>query len=155
MKILCFDQATNISGYSVFEDSKLITYGVLNSDHEEKNTLERLKQMTDEIVKLTKKIKPDVVILENIQMQRNVATFKSLAQLQGMIMYYLNKSNICYWYIEPTAWKSFCKIKGRSRKEQKPNTIKFVKEVYNIDVTEDEADAIGIGFWAIKHIKEN
>lgn len=154
MKILCYDQATSISGYSLFENGELIKYGLLKVDKSETNTLNRIKLMTDQIEKLTKKIKPDVVILENIQFQRNIATFKSLAQLQGMIMHFLNKLDICYWYIEPSAWKAFCKIKGRKRAEQKENTIKFVKEKYGIEVSEDEADAIGIGTWAVRNIQK-
>lgn len=109
--------------------------------------------MTDEIVKLIKRVKPDFVVLENIQFQRNIATFKSLAQLQGCIMYHLNNSNIGYVYVEPSAWKAYCGIKGRKRDEQKRNTILFVKEKYNIMVSEDIADAIGIGTWALDNLK--
>lgn len=136
----------------MFVDNKLIDYGTLLSDHKEKNTLERIKQMTDEIVKTVEIAKPDFVILENIQFQRNIATFKSLAQLQGCIMYHLNNSNIGYAFVEPSAWKSYCGIKGKKREEQKKNTIAYVKGKYNVDVSEDIADAIGIGTWAINNL---
>lgn len=153
IKILNFDQATNTTGYSVFIDGKLTNYGTLLSNHKEKNTLERIKQMTDEIVKIIGITKPDFVVLENIQFQRNIATFKSLAQLQGCIMYHLNNLNIGYVFVEPSAWKSFCGIKGRKREEQKKNTIIYVKNKYNINVSEDIADAIGIGAWALDNLK--
>jgi hypothetical protein len=55
--------------------------------------------------------------------------------------------------IEPSAWTSFCLIKGRKRIEQKASTIQMVKNKYGIEVSEDIADAIGIGTWAINHIK--
>lgn len=109
--------------------------------------------MTDEIVKIIGITKPDFVVLENIQFQRNIATFKSLAQLQGCIMYHLNNLNIDYVFVEPSAWKSFCGIKGRKREEQKKNTIIYVKNKYNINVSEDIADAIGIGTWALNNLK--
>lgn len=109
--------------------------------------------MTDEIVKIIGITKPDFVVLENIQFQRNIATFKSLAQLQGCIMYHLNNLNIGYVFVEPSAWKSFCGIKGRKREEQKKNTIIYVKNKYNINVSEDIADAIGIGTWALDNLK--
>lgn len=54
--------------------------------------------------------------------------------------------------IEPTAWKSFSKIKGRKRAEQKASTIQMVHDRFGIEATEDEADAIGIGIWAVNNI---
>lgn len=109
--------------------------------------------MTDKISMVIDNINADFVILENIQFQRNIATFKSLAQLQGCIMNHLNNLNIGYTFVEPSAWKSYCGIKGRKREEQKKNTIIYVKNKYNIEVSEDIADAIGIGTWALNNLK--
>jgi Holliday junction resolvasome RuvABC endonuclease subunit len=146
------DQATKISGYSVFEKKKLITYGILEAEDKEKNPIERMKQMQDKMIELIDEIKPDFIVFEDIQFQQNYGTFKQLAQLQGILMAYLFKLNIGFQIIEPSAWKSFCSIKGKKREEQKKNTQAFVKTIYKKDVSEDEADAIGIGFWAINNI---
>lgn len=151
-KILCFDQATKISGYSIWVNGQLKKYGTLLSNVEEKNPLERIKQMTDAAAKLIKQQKPDYVVMENIQFQQNIAGFKSLAQLQGSMMNVLNNLNIGYCFVEPSAWKSFCKIKGRKRDEQKRNTVIYIKEIFDVTVNEDEADAIGIGLWAVTNI---
>ena len=153
IKILCFDQATRITGYSVFEDNKLIAYGTLKANPNEKNYIERLKEMNEMIVDLIEKAKPDYVVIEEIQYQNNQLTYKQLSQLQGIIMAYLFKIDIGFTIIEPSAWKAFCNIKGKKRDEQKTNTIKFVKAKFGIDVSEDEADAISIGIWAINYIK--
>lgn len=153
IKILCLDQATKTSGYSVFENKKLITYGILQANENEKNPIERMKQMQDRINELIDKIKPSFIVFEDIQFQQNYGTFKQLAQLQGILMAKLFKLDIGFQIIEPSAWKSFCGIKGRKREEQKKNTQAFVKMMYKIDASEDEADAIGIGFWAINNIK--
>ena len=118
----------------------------------EKNPIERMKQMNDEIIKLINEIKPSFIVFENVQFQQNYGTFQQLSQLQGVIMAYLFKTDIGFQIIEPSAWKSFCGIKGRKRAEQKKNTQVFVKDKFNCDVTEDEADAIGIGIWAINKI---
>ncbi len=153
IKILCLDQATKTSGYSVFENKKLITYGILQANENEKNPIERMKQMQDRINELIDKIKPSFIVFEDIQFQQNYGTFKQLAQLQGILMAKLFKLDIGFQIIEPSAWKSFCGIKGRKREEQKKNTQAFVKSIYKVSVSEDEADAIGIGFWAINNIK--
>jgi crossover junction endodeoxyribonuclease RuvC len=155
IKFLCLDQATKISGYSVFEDKKLTTYGTLEVDQKEKNPIERMKQMYDRIIQLIDSVSPDFIVFENVQFQQNYGTFQQLSQLQGVIMGYLFKTNIGFEIIEPSAWKSFCLIKGRKREEQKKNTQIFVKNRYGLDCSEDIADAIGIGTWTINKIKVN
>jgi len=155
MKILCLDQATKISGYSVFKDSKLLKYGILNADEEEKNPIERMKQMNEKIIKLINSTKPSFVVFEDTQYQNNFSTFQQLSQLQGVIMAFLFEKNIGFSIIQPTAWKSVAGVKGRKRIEQKSSAIQIIKNTYNIDVSEDEADAILIGHWAIRNIKSN
>ena len=152
IKILCLDQATKISGYSVFEDGNLVDYGVVEIKKKENDGIERIKLMNEEIIKLIKKVNPNFIVFEDVQFQRNYGTFKQLSQLQGVIMAYLFKLNIGFQIIEPSAWKSFCNIKGGKRAEQKKNTQIFVKYKYGKEVSEDEADAIGIGTWASKNI---
>lgn len=151
-KILNLDQSTKITGYSIFNNNNLGTYGLLKANEDEKNPIERLKEMNDKIIALIKDVRPDYVVFEHVQFQNNYGTFQLLSQLQGIIMADLFKVDLGFTIIEPTAWKSFCGIKGRRRAEQKLNTQKFVKEKYNADVSEDEADAIGIGYWAIHNL---
>lgn len=153
IKILCLDQSTKISGYSIWENKKLIKYSTLISNPKEKNPIERMKEQYDLIKKLIHNENPDFIVFENVQFQQNYGTFQQLSQLQGLLMASLFEIDIGFQIIEPSAWKSFCCIKGRKRDEQKKNTQLFVKNKYNVDVSEDEADAIGIGFWSINHIK--
>ena len=153
-KILSLDQSTKITGYSVFINNNLDTYGLLKANEKETNPIERMKEMNDEIIALINNVKPDYIVFEHVQFQNNYGTFQQLSQLQGIIMAYLFKIDIGFTIIEPTAWKSCCKIKGRKRAEQKENTQKFVKATYGYDVSEDEADAIGIGTWSIKNLKQ-
>lgn len=151
--IVCIDQATKISGYSVFKGKNLVTYGLLTANADEKNPIERMKEMIEKIEVLLKDVKPDYVAFEQVQYQSNLGVFQQLSQLQGVIMSRLFDRDIGFTLIEPTAWKAFCGIRGKKRDEQKLNTIKFVKEKYGINVPEDIADAIGIGYWAINNLK--
>jgi len=153
-KILNLDQSTKITGYSIFNNNNLDTYGLLEANEKEKNPIERMKEMNDKIIALIENVKPDYIVFEQVQFQNNYGTFQQLSQLQGIIMAYLFKINIGFNLIEPTAWKSCCCIKGRKRVEQKLNTQKFVKEKYGFDVSEDEADAIGIGYWSMNNLKQ-
>ena len=94
------------------------------------------------------------MIIEGIQYQSNISSFRKLALLQGVLICFFKTNNILFEIIEPSKWKSFCGIKGRARKEQKQNTIEFSKENFNLkDITEDMADAIGLGWYAVNNLK--
>jgi hypothetical protein len=55
-------------------------------------------------------------------------------------------------YIAPTnTWRAACKVKGRTRADKKKSMKLLVKEWFDVTVSEDEADAVGIG----KYISEN
>ena len=52
-------------------------------------------------------------------------------------------------FIYPSSWRADCGIKqgrGTKRESQKELDIQFVKDKFNIDVNDDIADAIGIGY---------
>lgn len=100
-----------------------------------------------EVKELIDIVKPEYVCLEAVQFQNNYNTYSQLSQLQGVIFSILFEEDLPFVLIEPTAWRKFCKITGKKRIEQKASTIQFVKENYGRDVTEDEADSIGIGVW--------
>jgi len=155
MKILCLDQATQKSGYSIWVDKELITYGLLEVDPKEKNIVERMKLMSDLVIDLIDSHSPSFIVIEDTQYQNNYKTYQQLSQLQGILMAYFFSINIGFVIVKPSEWKSLCGIKGRKREEQKMNTIAFVKNKFDIDVSEDIADAIGIGVWSIKTINRN
>lgn len=108
--------------------------------------------MYDNIKRCLEKNNPDFVVFENVQFQKNYGTFQQLSQLQGLIMALLFERNIAFQYIEATAWRAFCGIKGRKRVEQKVNAIQMVKDKFNLSVSEDEADAILLGNFAVNKI---
>lgn len=152
MIYLAFDQASETSGYSIYHNRELMVHGKFKC---EGPFFERLLQVNDEFDKLYENLakkNPDEkikVILEDIQQQRNVLTFKRLAQLQGsMISKILVTTGEEPELVGASQWKSFNKVKGKARQEQKRNAQAKVKELYNLDVTQDEADAILLGRYA-------
>lgn len=152
IRILSFDQSTKITGYSLYDNSILVDYGTLQSNPKEENPIERMKQMYDNIKQCLNKYNPHFVVFENVQFQKNYGTFQQLSQLQGLIMALLFERNIGFQYVESTAWRAFCGVKGKKRAEQKANAIQIVKDKFNLSVSDDEADAILIGFWTVNKI---
>lgn len=162
-RILAFDQATEVSGWSVFDGNKLVKYGhwVSNSN----DCVERIDITKQWFASMIKKWNPDKVVIEDIQLQtykkneqesaKMVYTFKVLANLQGVLMNYLFTNNIIHKVTPPSSWKSSCGVTGKNRSDQKRSAQLRVKALYNIDVTQDEADAILIGRDAVLESKSN
>lgn len=145
MTILAFDQATAKTGYSVFKDTKYKTHGKI--DIKEKDTQERVKEMFLAIAKIIDKYKPDVVYVEGVAMQSNVATLSLLARLQGMIIGYCYAHGIRPEMLSPTVWRHSLGFKqgGTKRDVLKKQAKEYVENKYHINATEDECESICIG----------
>lgn len=127
--------------------------GVLNAD-QELPIFARMNEMRLHIGDLVEKVRPDIVVFEQVQYQQNQKVYSQLSQLQGFIMSILFQKDIPFYIVEPVVWKSFAGVKGRKRAEQKESTIALAKLIYKVAVSEDAADAIFIGHWAAHNYKE-
>jgi len=146
-KLLALDQASVITGYAIFENDKLVTYGKIKLEDEEIGP--RLVTLRNEIKKLINENNITTIAFEDIQMQasvgNNVKTFKVLANVYGVILELCEELQLKYKIVSSNTWKSTLKIKGKSRSEQKKNAQNYVQETYGVNCTQDEADAICIG----------
>jgi Holliday junction resolvasome RuvABC endonuclease subunit len=154
MKAIGFDQSTKITGYSVWINKKLIKYGTLEVKNADKfNPWERMREMYWLISDFLDNEKPDIVGFEGVQFQNNYSVYQVLSEMRGVLATALIERDVAFVDIMPTEWKSFCKIQGKKREDQKLNTIQMVKREFNIDVTEDEADSIGLGLCLLSKIR--
>lgn len=150
--ILALDQASKTSGFSVFKDGKLHTYGKFT--FEDADLGERLCKIKNKILELINEYDIDELIFEDIQLQNNVTqnvqTFKILAEVYGLIDQMASELKIPHRSYLASSWKSQLGIKGKDRAEQKRNAQKYVMSTYGVKCTQDEADAICIGDCAVK-----
>lgn len=151
-KTLALDQSSHISGYSIFEDGKLITFGKFTVN--ENNIGERLNKIKQNILSLISDNNITNIIIEDIQMQSNVVnnvqTFKVLAEVIGVIYEMAYELGISIDCVLASSWKSALGIKGKSRPEQKRAAQEYVLTTYDIKATQDECDAICIGTYSAK-----
>lgn len=150
MTILAFDQATRTSGYSVYKDQDLIAHGTFTFT--DSNLGMRLWKIRQKVEELYNKYLPDKIIYEDIQLQQgavnNVVTFKSLAEVFGIIYEYATELGVDNESILAGVWRKGLGIAGNRRDIQKANAQKWVLDNCGIRVVEDEADAICIGAYA-------
>ena len=150
-RIIGFDQATNNFGVSVYDDDRLVYFDVI---HFKGETEERLLSIAEFIGRACDEWQPDYVMFEDIQLQQNQGfngykTFKVLAELMGVVKIILTLKNVPHNCVLNKVWQAPFGIEGRDRTTQKANVIKKVKELFNVDVTDDVADAILIGKYAV------
>lgn len=160
--ILAMDQASNKSGFSVYNiedlyNPILLKHGVFDIEDIKEDKYgesyfdEKIKNVKMFLIKLIKEYNIEFVILEDVQKQINIKTFKYLAGLLFVLRDYLYENNISYTVKSPSEWRKYIpQIKGRKREEVKASAIKYVTDKYGFIPQEDEAESICIGEALIK-----
>lgn len=151
-KLLALDQASNITGWAIFDNEKLIKWGHFSTKQHDLG--ERLYEIRDFVKQLVEEYNIDEVIFEDVQLQENIGnniqTFKILAEVFGVIDELLVELDIPHNAVLAPVWKAKVGIHGRYRRDQKKNAQVYVNTKYAIDATSDEADAICIGTYKLQ-----
>ena len=154
-RVLAIDQATRVSGWSIFSDGRLLRYGTFETQLEDE--IERDITIKNWLLSMINSWQPDCVALEGIQYEEQfgVQTFATLARLQGILMACLAELKIPYMLCHTQTWRSYCGVKGKTRNDKKRSMQLITKNWFDITVSNDCADAIGIGHYAYNtHFKK-
>ena len=151
MRILSLDASTKSTGFAIFNETKLETYGCLTASSTD--LVKRISKIITELEQVLSQNTIDKIILEEVRPEQglqNLKTHKALMYLQAAIVFLVHErfNTIEIEYVYPNEWRKACGIKtgsGVRRETLKPKDIQFVKDNYNIIVNDDIADAIGIG----------
>lgn len=153
MKILAFDQASKISGYACFNNNEYVDSGIIDK-HKITDADSRIGEMGIAICQKIREIKPDLVVIENVQQQSGVSTVILLARLQGFIMGWCYTHNIRTEILSPSQWRKVLHFRqgaGVKRSELKQQSKDYVVKHYGFDdFSEDRFEAICIGSAAIQ-----
>lgn len=151
--LLSLDQSLNTTGFAYFENGKIKDCGLFKINNKMPMP-QRLGTFYKELSKMSARYDFDTIAFEGIQNQNNNSTFQKLAYVQAAVMLwvYFNDVNIKEYL--PSHWRKILSDKyhfrfGRKRAEQKRNAQKLVDDKMHIQVEEDVADAICIGWAAI------
>ena len=130
-RTLALDQASRTTGWAVFDNKKLIGFGHF-SISANKSMGERLDSFIREFNVLIETYHPEKIYFEGIQYQNNAENLE----------------------LTPSHWRSIIKDKhgikfGRTRAEQKAKSKQFVEDNFKSFASEDEADAICLGYAGI------
>lgn len=149
-RLLALDQASITTGYSIWEDKALKTYGKFTFNDSDIGV--RLQKIRNKVQSLIQEYEINEIVFEDIQLQtnvqNNVQTFKVLAEVFGVIYELATEMGIKNRAVLAGTWKKHLGIKGRTRPEQKRNAQEYVKKTFLIQPTQDECDSICIGLYA-------
>ena len=151
MRVLAFDQSSNLSGYCLY-DGKILDSGVIDK-HKIKNSFVRIAEMCMEICDKIDELKPSIVIIEDIQNQSSIKTVIMLARLQGAILNYCYKKGIRTEILTPSQWRSKLQFRlgaGVKRDELKKQAMNYIAKEFGYEVDVDQAEAICIAVVADK-----
>jgi len=163
MKILALDLSTKSSGWAYFDNGELIDHGCITSASTD--LIKRIYKMKDGIAGILAQYPVSKIILEEVRPEGgygvgNTKTHRALMWLQAATAFLLYEKfpHIDIDYIYPSSWRATLGIKngrGIKRATLKEADIQFVKDKYNINVNDDEADAICIGLAQYKEQDNN
>ena len=157
-KMLALDTSSSKTGWAMFENSKYKKSGIINFDTNEckkkykGNPEQRLEDMCLAIINLLREYKPDIIVIEKLNVGRNMIAVRHLAKVIGVVYCYSILNDCFYYEIQTTQWRSQIGIQSKNRKrdDYKRLAIEYVKNTLGIDVTDDEADSICAGIGYIK-----
>lgn len=147
-RVIALDQASQKTGYAIFEDGVLIDYGIKQVP-DTIEISERITQMRHWLVSMINQWEINWLALENIHYQGNPQTLIALGRLLGALEATgadMLKGNVLI--VAPGTWRNHCQVKGSKRNQQKEGAQNFVKQKYKVSVSQDAADAICLGEYA-------
>lgn len=151
MIILGIDPGTAIVGYGLIlkEKSKLalLDYGCVTTE----KTLpqaERLSVIKNEIEKIIKKYKPQVMAVEELFFFKNLKTAIKVAEARGVLLVTGEEANLHICEYTPLEVKIATVGYGRAEKTQVQKMVKAILDLKEIPKPDDAADALAIAICA-------
>ena len=143
LKIIAFDQSTRATGWCVMEmkTARIIESGIILPKKNDE-TIDRITYTIKRCLNLVRTNEVAFVFIEGVQVQRNPRVYEVLAKLAGSLEVMLYESGYLVNVVKASEWRKRVGIKSRKRADVKKEAMELVKELYNLEVSEDESEAI-------------
>ena len=158
-KLLSLDTSSSKTGWAYFENTEYKNSGVIDLDTNEhkkiykNNSEKRIEDMCLAVWDLLQKNKPDIIVIEKLNVSRNMNATRVLSKVIGTVYtYYILADDCSYFEIQPTQWRSQLGMQAgkKKREELKQLSIEYVKDTIGKTVSDDESDSICQGLAYIK-----
>ena len=150
-RVVALDNATENVGVSIFDDDKLVFYHLYKYEGSTLTRMVKNRQFLEDVI--IKEWQPDLIVVEDIQYQNNILTFKTLAMLLGSSLVSCASKQIKTETVMSKVWRAHFMLNGKGRIEEKKQAIDKVKLMYGIAVNDDVAEAILLGKYAVDKLR--
>ena len=114
---------------------------------------ERLKLIGEEVRKIIKEYKPEILAIETLFLNTNQKTVMRVAEARGVVIYEGTQAGTKIFEATPLQIKVATTGYGRADKEQMIKMVKILVDVDNTKKSDDELEAIAIALTAFAHLK--
>ena len=157
MRILGIDPGFERLGVAVVEKEKRSKEQVIFSECFKTNSKlefsERLRLIGEEVRKIIKKYKPEVLAIETLFLTTNHKTVMRVAEARGVILYEAARQSLAAFEASPPQIKLAVAGHGGADKAQIIKMVKMLVRVDESKKSDDELDAIAIALTAFAHLK--
>ncbi|MCX6722090.1 MAG: crossover junction endodeoxyribonuclease RuvC [Candidatus Staskawiczbacteria bacterium] len=162
MIILGVDPGSVITGYAIIKKQKgvdgtylkVVDFGCIITDKIYNTTGQRLKRIHQEITKLIKKHRPDIMSIETLFFFKNVKTVMPVSQTKGVILLAAEENHLHVCEFTPLQMKMAIVGYGRAEKKQVQEMIQKTVDIKSFDLKknnrkkDDAFDALGVAICA-------
>ena len=156
MIILGIDPGVAQVGYGVIEkknrrsDPCLVVYGCIKTK-KNKEFSKRLFEIYQDLKKIIKKYKPDLLAIENIYFAKNTKTAINVGKVIGIILLAAEEAKLSLFETSPLQVKQALTTFGRADKKQVQEMVKIFLKMKEIPKSDDAADALAIALTAVQY----
>ncbi len=146
-RILGVDPGYALAGWGILakdgQKLKLIKYGCLTTSAKMSHA-ERLKKLHEELDKIIKKYKPDILAVEELFFFKNLKTALKVAEARGVILMTAMEHNLEIKEYTPLQVKQALVGYGRAEKKQIQAMVKVILSLKQAPEPDDAADAVAV-----------
>lgn len=150
MIILGIDPGTASTGYGVIKNQgsknkhfRCLDYGVIKTTPSS-TTPERLMKLNNDLNKLIKKHRPEILVVEKLYFFKNLKTAIPVSQAGGVILLTAAKNKLPVHQFTPLQVKLAVGGFGRAEKEEVQKKVKKILKLKEIPKPDDAADALAV-----------
>jgi len=162
MKILGIDPGFERLGIAVLEkshfakasrDREHVVFSECFKTSSKLDFSERLNLIGEEVKKVIKKYKPEVLAIETLFLTTNQKTVMHVAEVRGVVIYEAFQAGLKIFEASPPQIKIATTGYGKANKEQMIKMVKILVKIDNSKTSDDELDAIAIALTASAYLR--
>lgn len=158
MRILGIDPGYERLGIAILEkdkkgDKECVLFSECFKTSAKLEFSERLNLIGEEVRKIIKKYKPEILSIETLFLNTNQKTVMHVAEARGVVIYEAARARLKIFEASPPQIKIATTGYGRSDKAQIIKMVKILVKIDDSKTSDDELDAIAIALTAFAHMR--